>query len=438
MSANVRALAARVVGDVLRGAAMDGPLENARRKLDEGSDRAFLGALCLGAVRHGPAHRAVIRRLLSRPDQKLKPDVEALILLGIEQLENMRVAPHAAVSETVAAARHMKQHKATGLINALLRRYQRERERLLAAARASDAGRYNHPSWLLKALKTDWPEHWQEIIGANDAPAPLWLRVNSRRAERSAYIERLCGGTGLTASAGTLSDRAVRVDDRVSVVDLPGFAEGEVTVQDQSAQLAVALMAPVASGARILDACAAPGGKTGHLLERFDDCEVVAVDSSARRLARLNETLARLGHRATTVEADLTDTKQVDALGRFDRVLVDAPCTGTGVIRRHPDIKLLRRAGDSAKLGHTQRAILQRAYMCLKPGGELLYVTCSVLRAENDAVVGDFAKAHPHADIVDVAPDATWGHATEYGRQMLPGEAGSDGFFYARIVKQCE
>ena len=436
MSRAVRALAARVVADVMGGSAMDGSLERARDKLDQPADRALLSALCFGTIRHFPSNRAIVRALLTRPSQKLKPLVEALLAVGIEQLEHMRVAPHAAVSETVAAARALRQDRATGLINALLRRFLRERDQVLAGLADRDDLRHDHPGWLLDALRRDWPDDWPAIVAANNTPAPLWLRVNSLRLSAVDYARQLESLDDCDVAHGTLSNVALSLTPPVPVSLLPGFDAGDVTVQDQSAQLAVALMRSPARGADILDACAAPGGKTGHLMERFAAARVLAVDHSEARLARLRETLQRLGHSVEARCMDLTDASSVTQLPSFDRILMDAPCTGSGVIRRHPDIKLLRRADDSAKLGMTQRAILDNLFARLKPGGELLYVTCSVFRAENDDSVGAFLARTPQAISAPVASDATWGRATQFGRQILPGELASDGFYYARIVRQ--
>ncbi|MEO1576323.1 MAG: transcription antitermination factor NusB, partial [Pseudomonadota bacterium] len=298
MTARTRALAAQVVADVIRGSAMDGPLERARDSLTAPADRALLGALCFGAVRHFPANRAIVRSLLAKPSQKLKPLVEALLVVGIEQLEHMRVAPHAAVSETVAAARVLKLKNATGLTNALLRRFQREREDILAAIGERNEVRFNHPQWLLKTLRKDWPDDWQAMVEANNAPAPMWLRVNSLRVSRVDYAEQLTAAAESEVDTGTLAGTALSVSPALPVTSLPGFADGHVAVQDQSAQLAVELLTPPDDGARILDACAAPGGKTGHLCERFGSASIVAVDHSQARLARLRDNLQRMGHSA--------------------------------------------------------------------------------------------------------------------------------------------
>jgi 16S rRNA (cytosine967-C5)-methyltransferase len=424
-----------VVAQVLQGNSLDGPLERAREKLSRADDRAFLGALCFGAVRHAWFNRAIVRALLSRPDQKLKPNLEALLMLGIEQQENMRVAPHAAVSETVAAARSIGLKGATGLVNAVLRRFQRERDELRKTVLQREEVRLNHPKWLLKSLKTDWPDDWQDIVAANNAPAPMWLRVNSALQTRSDYLQQLTALPEVVAEPGRLAETAVQVTPPQPVTALPGFARGAVSVQDQSAQLAGALVAPLKAG-RVLDACAAPGGKTGHLMERFGACDVVAVDSSEQRLERLKDNMQRLGHTVDVRCMDLLDPATVAELGRFERILLDAPCTGSGVVRRHPDIKLLRRADDSAKLKERQSTLLHNLFDQLTLGGELLYVTCSVLRAENDAVVGSLFAARDtaqHAPLV-AAPD--WGRATQYGRQILPGDEGSDGFYFSRIVKR--
>ncbi|MFK8014361.1 MAG: 16S rRNA (cytosine(967)-C(5))-methyltransferase RsmB [Gammaproteobacteria bacterium] len=434
MARSVRALAAQVVCDVMRGSALDGPLERARDTLSRADDRGLLAALCFGALRHFYYNRAAVRSLLSKPGQKLNPLLEALLIVGIEQLERMRVAPHAAVSETVAAARVLKLKGSAGLTNAILRRYQRERDEIHAKLQSNEEARYNHPKWLLKALRHDWPDEFETIVEANNAPAPMWLRANVLRGTRDDYAKRFADVKDVTTGEGALITSAIKVTPPQPVPKLPGFMDGDVTVQDQAAQLAAHLLAPQ-PGQRVLDACAAPGGKTGHLLELASDARVVAVDHSAARLARLRDNLQRLGHTAEVVCADLLDADACRELGEFDRVLLDAPCTGSGVIRRHPDIKLLRRADDSAKLRGRQHSLLSNVFARLKPGGELLYVTCSVLRNENDAVLARFYADHPAAKTAPVTL-STWGRSTQYGRQILPGDEESDGFYYARIVKQ--
>ena len=435
--ASVRALAARALADVIRGRSLDGRLAPLRADLDSAADRALLGALVYGTVRHFYSNAALVRAMLKRPGQALQPRVQALLMLGIEQLRHTRIPPHAAVAETVAAAPRVGAAGAKGLVNALLRRYTREHEALLAGLASDREARWEHPAWLIDELARHWPERWQDILRENNRSAPLWLRVNLARDDRAAYERRLAARPGLTVEPGRHSPAALCVTPSPPVTELPGFADGRVSVQDQSAQLAAGILAP-SPGERILDACAAPGGKTGHLLESARDLDVVALDCAPQRLVRLEDNLARLGLSATVAVADLAANGPWRALAPFDKILLDAPCTGSGVIRRHPDIKVLRRAADSAKLCVLQSRLLGSVWSLLKPGGTLLYATCSVLPTENDDVVGAFLARTDDADRIALDPPSNWGVETRFGRQVFPGGDASDGFYYAYIAKRAQ
>lgn len=430
---SVRALAAKVLADVIKGRSLDAPLDAARGKLERADDRGLLGALTFGTVRHYYSNLALTRAMLKKPGQKLQPKVQALLMLGIEQLRHTRIPAHAAVAETVAAARELGLAGATGLINALLRRYIRENDTLLAGLSPTSEAHFEHPEWLLEAFRRHWPADWEEIVAQNNKAAPMWLRVDLSRISRDDYADKLRTIDGLRIETGQHSPAALRVSPPQPVSSLPGFADGLVSVQDQSAQLAAGILCP-APGERLLDACAAPGGKTGHLLEYAGELDVVAVDGAAQRVTRLEENLQRLRRQATVLTADLTKPLPGQAL--FDKILLDAPCTGSGVIRRHPDIKVLRRAADSAKLSDLQSKLLLRVWSFLKPGGSLLFATCSVLPTENDDVVDAFLAATQDANRIVLEPPSNWGRATRYGRQVFPGEDASDGFYYALIEKR--
>jgi 16S rRNA (cytosine967-C5)-methyltransferase len=323
------------------------------------------------------------------------------------------------------------------MINALLRRYLREREAVLAAVMRDAQAASAHPAWMLAALQEAFPEQWQQVIDADNAPPPMALRLDLSRASRSDYLLRL-QQHGLCAQAVPWLATALILDTPLNVGRLPGFDEGLVSVQDAGAQLAGALLAPRA-GERVLDACAAPGGKSGALLEAAGDpIELTAVDIAAARLELIAQNLRRLQRHARLVAADLcTDLSWWDGVG-FDRILLDAPCSSLGVIRRHPDIKLLRRPGDIAAFAATQRRLLGQCLGLLKPGGRLLYSTCSVLSAENEQIVEAVLDVHSRARALPlawVAPAPAPWLERRLGVQLLPGsKAGTDGFYYACLT----
>ena len=431
--APVRAAAACAVADVAgAGRSLDEALPRALGRLKEPRDRALCQALAYGALRQFPRAAAVLEGLLSRPLKRGEHRLEALLHVGLFQIEGMETPDHAAVAATVEAARLIGRPGARGLVNAVLRRFLRERETLLAAADASAPARYAHPAWLVDRVRADWPEDWAAILEANNERPPMWLRVNRLRLGRDAWRARL--GDDETAVLD-FAPAAVRLARPRDVAELPGFADGDVSVQDAGAQLAAPLVAP-APGERILDACAAPGGKTGHLLELCPQARVTAVDESAARLARVEENLSRLGLSADCVCADAARPDGWWDGTPYDAVLLDAPCSASGVIRRHPDIKLLRRPGDVAELAATQARLLEGLWPLVRPGGRLVYVTCSVFREEGEAQIARFAAATPAAGIRPPGELGTWGRALDSGRQLLPSGTGTDGFYYACLVKR--
>jgi 16S rRNA (cytosine967-C5)-methyltransferase len=417
------AFAGRSADDALGRAAASGAL------------RPAIHAVTLGSLRWYWRLDAIAAVLIA--GKPLAPALRALLLVALHQLEYSRNAPEATVSSAVDAARLLQQPRATGLINALLRRFLRERDALLTHALQDAAAASAHPAWLLQALRASWPAHWQQIVAANNEHPPMSLRLDLSRTTRERYLAQLAAA-GLGARALPWLPCALVLEQPVAVSELPGFAEGWVSVQDAGAQLACALLA-VAAGERVLDACAAPGGKTGALLEAAGgDIALTAVDIDAARVQRIADNLKRLRRTAHLVTADLRDDPGAWSGDGFDCILVDAPCSATGVIRRHPDIKLLRRQADVAALAITQRRILTRCLQLLKPGGRLLYSTCSVLPAENEriveAVLADAprARALPLPDGVMLPPD--W-LPRSTGMQLLPGNAAqTDGFYYACLT----
>ena len=427
-----RAAAARAVTAVLvRGRSLDDALPPEMERLDP-RDRPLAQEIAYGTLRWHPRLAAVLQGLLQKPLRRKDRDLEAVLLTGLYQLAYLDVPPHAAVSETVAAAGGRGRGWAKGLVNGVLRNFLREREERLQRADRDEAAALAHPAWLLGMLRKAWPEDWRAVAEANNARPPMTLRVNAARTARADYLEELAAA-GLAARPGTHSAEAVVLERPVPVERLPGFEEGRVSVQDEAAQLAAGLLDP-GPGERVLDACAAPGGKTAHLLERQPGLDLVALDLDADRLERVAANLARLGLAAERVTGDAGAPDGWWDGRPFDRILLDAPCTGTGVIRRHPDIKALRRPEDVEALVGRQAKLLAALWPLLRPGGMLVYSTCSVLPRENARQVAAFL--HDRDDAVEVDPVGNWGHPQAAGRQILPGEDGMDGFYYACLRKQ--
>jgi 16S rRNA (cytosine967-C5)-methyltransferase len=434
--AQIRADAARLVTGVLHdGRSLD---ELLAADPDEGSARGLKRSLVYGTLRWHFRLSEILRRLADRPPERLPPTLLALLEVGLFQLVSGETAPHAAVAETVNAVRELGHARAAGFVNAVLRRFQREGDALLAAVDADLAVRSAHPRWFVERLLQERPDDAAAILAANNAHPPMWLRVNRCRWSVEACAAQL-RAAGWQVEAHALAPDALRIEPATDVRTLPGFAEGKVSVQDAAAQLAVELLAPQA-GERILDACAAPGGKACHVLERLDGrCDLTALDVSEARLERVRGSLERLGLQADVRAGDAGDPSAWWDGRPYDRILLDVPCSATGVIRRHPDIKILRRAGDIPTLARRQAQLLRAAWGLLAPGGTLLYTSCSVLRAENEAVVREFLAATPLA--ADRTPEATrywparpdgWGP----GYLVRPGEAGMDGFYYACLVRR--
>jgi 16S rRNA (cytosine967-C5)-methyltransferase len=436
--AQALAEAARAVAAVVRGRSADEALAGA----GAGTQRPAIRAITLGTIRWYLRLRPAVDALLSSP-ATLAREVHALLVAAAYQIEYSRDAPALVVNLAVDAARLLGQPRAAAVVNAVLRRFVRERETLLTGVDTDLAVRMAHPGWLVAALAEAWPEDVGRILEANNGHPPMVLRLNTRRRAPVEYLSDLASA-GLQGSlmdwisAGSGS-AAVALERPVPVGSLPGFKEGWVSVQDAGAQLAPRLL-DAQPGMRVLDACAAPGSKTSHLLEAAaGPLELTAVDIDAGRLSRIAENLDRLGLSARLVAADVRDPGAFWDGRTYERILVDAPCSGTGVIRRHPDIKLLRRAEDVAAFARTQLEILTAAFRMLGPGGRLVYATCAVLPAENEAVVARFLEGEPGARPASMPQGeglAPGGIAAGVGTQLLcGGAAGSDGFYYACLEK---
>ena len=432
MTVDARAVAARVlVRIIVEGHSLSKALPDALQPVTDGRQRALIQELSYGTLRWYFRLDAMLVQLMRKPLKQRDADLHCLLLTGLYQLDQLAMPQRVAVHETVQATRALGKDWASGLVNGVLRNYQRRAAVLEAAICENPQACHAHPGWLIDRLQSDWPDHWPAILAANNERPPFSLRVNRQRVTRDEYLDMLAEqsleATRLAVPEGIQLDRPVPVEA------LPGFSEGIVSVQDGAAQLAAGLLA-LEPAQRVLDACAAPGGKTAHILESgIELAGLTAIDIDASRLQRVAENLSRLGLHAELVEADAVMPSTWWDGVHYDRILLDAPCTATGVIRRHPDIKLLRKQDDVAALVSRQQALLQSLWLLLTPGGMLLYSTCSVLAAENSEQVERFLGLQ--ADATEIPVNASWGHACKHGRQFLPGENGMDGFYFACLHK---
>jgi 16S rRNA (cytosine967-C5)-methyltransferase len=428
---DTRALAAQALAEIaLKGASLRDAMERHARKLPDSRDRALLMALLSEGARWWLRFDPALDRLLEKPLRQKEPVVHALLVLGLVQLEVLGLQDYAAVAATVEATRTLKKPRMAGLVNAVLRRWQRERTTLLAGLDAEPRTRHAHPAWLAKAIAKDWPAQADVIMAADNREPPLMLRANRRHGTREALIERL-RLDGQTAIAHDWLADGVVLPHSTDVTRLPGFEDGAFAVQDGAAQVAADL-ADVHDGQRVLDACAAPGGKACHLLERAA-VDLTALESEPQRVDRIRQNLQRLRLDARLLTGDAGAPKAWWNRQLFDRILIDAPCSATGVLRRRPDVRLHRRASDLPALVSQQQRILDALWPLLAPGGRLLYVTCSLLRAENEGVIAPFLAAH--ADARAVPLELPVGQAAAVGWQILPGDGDLDGMYYAAIGK---
>jgi 16S rRNA (cytosine967-C5)-methyltransferase len=425
----VRVSAAQALQLVWQGRSLKAVLAAAREPFVDARDRALLEAICFGAIRHRRALEFALKQFISKPLEHQDPLSHCLLLVGLTQLHILKLSAHAAVSATVDAARDLQRGAHAGLINAVLRRSQREG---LPVSEALGV-RENHPDWLLARLQQDWPADWPAIVAANNEQAPLWIRL-TKRAEHAVFVAAM-SAAGLDFTIAPHDPNAIRIDNTVSPERLPGWQDGWLAVQDFSAQSAVNALA-VPAEATVWDMCAAPGGKTAQLLES-SPAYLLATDSESARMQKVRDLLARLGYPEGIAELQALDATQPLPEGvpqAFDVILLDAPCSATGIIRRQPDVKWHRREKDLGALGTLQWRLLKNAWRYLKPGGKLLYCTCSVLKAENEALIKQFMAQHADAKALPLSSDL--GRVSGVGRQRLPGEQGGDGFFYALLQKQ--
>ncbi|MEB7557357.1 16S rRNA (cytosine(967)-C(5))-methyltransferase RsmB [Kluyvera cryocrescens] len=424
---NLRSMAAQAVEQVVeKGQSLSNVLPAMQQKVGD-KDKALLQELCFGVLRSLSQLEWMIKQLMERPMTGKQRTVHYLIMVGLYQLLHTRIPAHAALAETVEGAVVIKRPQLKGLINGVLRQFQRRQEELLAEFSQSEL-RFLHPSWLVKRIQNAYPQQWESILEANNQRPPMWLRVNRNHHTRDSWLA-LLAEAGLTGFAHPDYPDAVRLETPTSVVALPGFEQGWVTVQDASAQGCVRYLQPQ-NGEQILDLCCAPGGKTTHILEVAPEANVMAVDVDEKRLSRVYDNLKRLGMKATVKQGDGRYPQQWCGEQQFDRILLDAPCSATGVIRRHPDIKWLRRDRDIAELAQLQSEILDATWAHLKPGGTLVYATCSILPEENQQQIAAFLARTPNAVLSET------GTAEQPGLQNLPGAEEGDGFFYAKLIKK--
>ncbi len=437
-AAGARARAAYVVARIVREkVTLDAALQDALVAAPAGFGPA-VRSLSYGAVRGYYRHEAILGRLLSQPVRSLDELVRAILSVALFELEDALTPAYAVVDAAVETAKATEARRAGGLINAVLRRYLRERVAIDAAIAGNPATRHAAPIWLADRFRADWPVRWTQLLAASDTQAPMWLRIDARRVTPDDYLQRLAAA-GIAARAEPRVPYAVLLDAPCDVHDLPGFREGLVSVQDLGAQC-VAFPLALAPGLAVLDACAAPGGKTALIAERCPGlARLVAVDIDRERLVRVGENLARGALDAVLIQGDAAEPAAWWDGRPFDRILLDAPCSALGVIRRHPDIRVRKSPADIDQMPALQRRLLDTLWGLLAPGGRLVYATCTVTRSENRDLVAAFCARHPDAATCPAEEWPEWpqlGQPDEVGRQILTGEAGADGFYYAALNKR--
>jgi 16S rRNA (cytosine967-C5)-methyltransferase len=428
---NTRAVAAKILAQLLNGQGSLSTLLPVYSKEVNSLDQALLKELCFGVCRFYFRLNTYLEKLLSKPLRAKDADIKALLLLGLYQYIFTRIPDHAAIGETVEAARELKKNWATELINAVLRNYQRSQSELHSQLQENKDFVTNHPAWFIGMINKAWPDQVTSIIAANDQHPPFTLRVNTKRITRENYLQQL-NDLEIKATATKYSPYGITLEQPCDPKNLPGFTEGLVSVQDEAAQLCVDLL-QLSPKLTVLDACCAPGGKTGHMLEQFPDLQVTALDVEARRLEKVKDNLTRLQVEANIVCGDASKPDSWWNGQLYDRILVDAPCSATGIIRRHPDIKILRQADEIQLLAQTQSHLLMSLWPLLKPGGILLYATCSILPKENNQVIVAFLQQHSEAQANLLIAD--WGITQTHGLQLLPQLNGHDGFYYSLLKK---
>jgi 16S rRNA (cytosine967-C5)-methyltransferase len=432
---NIRALAAKCCYSVIdQGRSLSDELPKQQNKAVL-KDKGLIQEICYGVLRYLPELEHDIRALMEKPLTGKQRVFHFLLLVGVYQIKYMRIPDHAAVSETVAATGDLKNRQMKALVNGVLRNFVRanENKSLNKQENLPTSIEYNHPSWFIKKVQLAYPDEWQQILEANQQKPPMWLRVNQQHNTITKY-QNLLATAEIEVKAIDLSSNAIELAHPIDVTKLPGFEQGWISIQDGAAQQAARLMNCQPDDV-VLDCCAAPGGKTCHILEQQPNISsMTAIDIEANRLIRVEENLTRLGLKAKIIAADAANSKSWWDGKQFDRILLDAPCSGTGVIRRHPDIKWLRKASDIDALVILQENILNETWSLLKPGGTLLYVTCSILPQENSEQISHFIQKNTDAELLNINYNDK-PEKEPIGWQLLPGEKNMDGFYYAKLLK---
>lgn len=434
---NARLVATVVLTDVFsQKRSLTDCLEKQLPQLQDAREQALTQALCYGVLRWWTRLDAIVHHLSSKPFKSKDIDIYVVLLLGIFQQLYLRIPPHAAIAETVELTRRLQKNWATGFVNAVLRNFQRQRDTLLTTIDRQIAAQFAHPQWLLEHFQQDWAENWQQIAETNNQHPPMTLRVNCRQLSREEYLQQLVSAN-IAAIATPHTENGITLEQPIDVSQLPGFTQGWVSVQDASAQWAAKLL-DVPPQATVLDACAAPGGKTAHLLETYSIKRLTVLDNQAERMAAIEQGLQRLklfDNQTVQLQcADASEPQQWWQGELFDRILLDVPCSATGIIRRHPDIKYLRQPTDIKTLVATQAKLLHTTWQLLKPQGKLLYVTCSVLKAENVNQIQQFIATHADAQLFPLPEITPLTTPCAVGSQVLP-HSFFDGFYYACLVK---
>jgi 16S rRNA (cytosine967-C5)-methyltransferase len=435
MATNLRALAARCTFAVVdKGRSLSDELPQQIAKIDI-KDKGLLQELCYGVLRHLPELEHDVRDFIKKPFSGKQRVGHFLLLVGIYQIKYTRIPDHAAFNETVSACKPLKCDHLKGVINGVLRNFQRQQTQLTGKSlptvpKLPEAIAFNHPSWFIKKLQSGYPDNWQDILKANMQRPPMWLRVNVLHHSIDQYLTLLVAEK-IAYSYVDEKSSAIRLTDAIDVNNLPGFQLGWVSIQDGAAQQA-ALLLDCQPDDNVLDCCAAPGGKTCHILEYSPKIKALtAIDIEASRLLRIHENLQRLNLQAQVITADASTPEKWWNGVLFDRILLDAPCSGTGVIRRHPDIKWLRKSQDIAVLADLQQDILKNVWSLLKPGGTLLYATCSVLPEENSQQIQHFVAENSDAEHIAIT-----NNVNDVGWQILSNDNSMDGFYFAKLVKK--
>lgn len=394
-------------------------------------DKAFCKELCYGTLRWYSRLETILHLLLKKPFKAKDIDITVLALIGLYQIIYLNTPDHAAVSETVNACKKTKKPWAKNTLNAVLRRFLREKEEIEAKVGSNINQQHAHPNWLVQHIAKDWPNQLIDILAANNQRPPMSIRVNTNVTTRAAYLATL-NEQEIDATEHPYNNVGLTLEHAVNVERLPNFWQGASSVQDSAAQLAADLL-NVSTGQRILDVCAAPGGKAAHIAESTANINLTAVDIDEQRNVKVFDNFKRLGLNANILTVDVLEPNEWFDDGPFQRILLDAPCSATGVIRRHPDIKSLRQPEDITKLAKLQQQLLHTIWPLLEKNGVLLYATCSILAIENSQQIERFMAQHHDAKEIPIS--AQWGHACKVGRQILPGEDNMDGFYYAHITK---